>query len=146
MEPKDIMEPTVLQAIMLSDSVIREEGTNKLSLIGCFSKFNAPMFPFRTPMFFITPFVTNMSGSPPEVNITINIEDPTSKFVLASANSKILPPPGDNPPPITKDQIFHIPFPFDGIIIEKQGTYSIQVLVNADEVGSRNFNIDAIST
>jgi hypothetical protein len=39
-------EPALCPAIILSDSVIREHGAGKISLIGSFTTYNFPTFPF----------------------------------------------------------------------------------------------------
>lgn len=137
------MEPVVLDAIMLSDSTIREVGTNKLSLIGCFSFFNAAAFPFPAPNFFVTPFITNLSGIQKRINVTVRIEDPNTGHVAMSA-SGTLETTGDGQE-FPRTFIFDRSFPFIGVIFPGAGMYKIQILVNSEPIGNREFEVKAIS-
>jgi len=62
----DAFEAVIAPRIIICDRVIREEGTGKLSLIGCFEGFIGPTFPFLSVPFFavvasqtLPPFLTN---------------------------------------------------------------------------------------
>src|SRR5207248_1620207 len=88
------MEPTLCGAIILSDTVIREAGTGKLSLIGCFTNWNSSQFPFPVPPFCATALVTNFRGKLEKASITMRIEDPKTGHVLTSVSGAITPPPG----------------------------------------------------
>ena len=144
MKPKgDQMEPVVLDAIMLSDSTIREAGTNKLSLIGCFSFFNASVFPFPAPNFFVTPLITNLSGLQKRINLTVRIEDPNSGHVVVSASGKLeVAGEGQEFP---RTFICDRSFPIVGVIFPEAGMYKIQILVNSEPIGNREFEVKAIS-
>ena len=79
------MEPTLVKGIILSDSVIREHGTGKLSLIGCFTTYNFQILPSVAQPFVVTVFLTNLEGRLETFPITVRIEAPDSGHVLASS-------------------------------------------------------------
>ena len=82
------MEPALAPNIILSDSVIREAGTNKISLIGTFHNVNAPVFPLNI-AFFVTPSISNLRGKLDRLKIAIRVEDKSSSLVVASAAIEI---------------------------------------------------------
>ena len=137
------MEPVVLQAVMLSDNTIIEGGTDKISLIGCFSVFVASNIPFRAPNFFVTPFITNLSGIQQSFNVTVRIVDANSGHVVASS-AGTLAAKGEGQK-IPRSLIFDRSFPFNGTIFPQAGRYRIEVLVNNDIIGQRDFEVNAVS-
>ncbi len=142
----DEMEPALLKSIMLSDTVIREGGTNKLSLIGIFAQFNASKFPFQIPLFYATPFITNLSGTHESIAVVLRIENPSTGDVLASASGTIQPgEAGSEPAPIDRDVIFEIPYPFPGVVFPEAGRYVIKALINGEEIGERFFKVLSVS-
>ena len=128
-------EPVVIQAILLSDHVIREAGSNKLSLIGCFAVWNASFFPFPAPKFVITTFIGNFRKCGVEVVVTLRIET-TNKHVIWSAMGKVGFPPNQQPPP---ELLVEIPFQAQGVAFAEPGRYTIRVIVDGDEIGQRDF-------
>src|SRR5260370_35606007 len=85
MEP----EPALSPLIVLSDLVIIEQGTGKISLIGGFDRFTVPQVPFRTARFFATVGITNLRGAFTEFNVTVRIGLPESGHVILSPRQKV---------------------------------------------------------
>jgi hypothetical protein len=140
----EVFEPALSPRLVLSDRVIREEGTGKLSLIGCFEMFLAPAFPFHAPLFFVTAGITNIIGTPEEMNITVRIEDPESGHVIASSAVKMTKPPGYTPD-FPRDGVLEIPLPFDKVRFEVPATYSVVCLFSNEVIGSRLFAVRALT-
>ena len=136
-------EPVVISAIMLSDHVLREAGSNKLSLIGCFATWNAPAFPFPCPPFFITPFLSNFRTVSGTIEVTVRIETP-AKHVVWSAMAKIdfRASPETTPP----DALIDIPFQAVGVSFPQAGRYTIRVFVDSDEIAYRDFTVRPVTT
>src|SRR5262249_49568445 len=82
-------EPVVCPAIIFSDGAIREQGTGKLSLIGCFSHFNAPGFPFLSQPFIVTVLLSNIRGPIEHLPVTLRVETPGSAHVLSSVSGEM---------------------------------------------------------
>src|SRR6266496_709805 len=118
-------EPLLVPGITLSDMVIKEAGTNKLSLIGCFQRFNFPQFPARTGVWFATVGVTGIRDAS-SFNVTARIEVTGSGHVISSTNAFIEVQGLASIPP---DAIFEVPLPFNSVSFPKEGQYSIVVLV-----------------
>jgi len=131
-------DPVIL-GIILSDSVIREWGTGKLSLIGCFNAYNVPGFPFQVPPFVTTIILTNFKGklTKPK-NVTARIEDPTNSIVLANISGQINAPPEYD---FTGAEVLEMAFPMMPFPIYHAGPYSVDVLIDGEKVGSRNIMV-----
>jgi hypothetical protein len=82
-------EPALVPGITLSDLVIREAGSNKPSLIGCFQAFNFPQFPARSGRFFATISITNLGGKIEELNATCRLEVAGTGHVVSSTSVKV---------------------------------------------------------
>jgi hypothetical protein len=131
----DSSEPIVISAILLSDHAIREAGTNKLTLIGIFSVWNAPGFPFRAPAFVITPFISNLRSASGERNLAVRIENVQSRHVVFSAGGKFTL--GGH---VTTNAVGDgsIPVP-PGMVLPEAGRYRIYILIDGEEIGTRDF-------
>jgi hypothetical protein len=109
-------DPTLIQRIMLSDHVIREVGTGKLSLIGCFQFFNAPSFPLGVNRFFVTVFLSNFRGKLDQLKVTARIEDRTSGHVVASCSADV-----SSDEAMEDSEIMDLSFPFGPLIFPSAG-------------------------
>jgi hypothetical protein len=132
----DTSEPIVIPAIMMSDQVIREAGTNKISLIGVFSVWNASQFPFTAPPFFITPTITNFRNGESSMELNIKIEMPNGHPIWSMMGnigflSKIIP----------DFAVLETPVPVLGATFPSAGRYIIKVLLDGDPVGTRDFRV-----
>jgi hypothetical protein len=136
-------EPVLTPGIIFSDMVIREAGSNKLSLIGCFQRFSFPHFPAQTGVWFVTVGVTGIRGAINSLNVTARIEVAESAHVISSSNAQ-LQFPKDNPP-VQPDVIFEVPLPFAGVVFQNPGKYSVLILVDTEEVGTRMLEVVPIT-
>jgi hypothetical protein len=123
--------------------VIREAGSNKPSLIGCFQSFNFPQFPARIGRFFATVSITNLRGKIDELNATCRLEVAGTGHVVSSTSVKIQFAPEN--PPLDPRVVFDISFPFINVAFPSAGTHTFVVLVDNDEVGRRNIEVSAIT-
>ena len=135
------MEPTILNAIILSDYILRDS-TGKVSLIGCFSAFCAPEFPFSAPIFYVTPFLTNLRGKHKSLNVAIRIEDLDSGHVYSSTTGGFRASSEEESLVFERDDIWDVPVPpFQGVTFDSPGAKKIVVLVNGENVGERHFMV-----
>ncbi len=141
-------EPTPLPFIIFSDSVLREHGTGKVSLIGTFEFFNAPSFPFQSPQFFVTVGVTNVQLSsntgegPKEININIRVEDPKSGHVFGNATAKVALVEGKA---VDREAVITVPVPFPPMIFGEPGPVNVAVSVDNEKIADRRLRILAAS-
>jgi hypothetical protein len=133
-------EPTLTQAIVFSDSVIREHGSNKLSLIGTFHQFNVPRFPFQAPPFFITVFLTNIRGKLEQYKISVRIEEKASGYVVASAAAEL-----NSPNEVKSTETIQIPFGIFMSQFPSAGLYNVVALAQNESIGSRDLVVNSIS-
>jgi hypothetical protein len=134
-------EPVVPSAVILSDHVIREAGSNKLTLIGTFSVWNAQAFPFVCPQFFITTFITNLRADQGQIVVTIRIETP-EKHVVWSSQAKVEFNVQGSP----SEAVIELPIPVKSVSFPFAGKYMVKVLANGDEVGTRDLFVRPITS
>jgi hypothetical protein len=141
-------EPILLQFIVVSDLVIREQGTGKISMIGAFDLFNAPSFPFQAPPFFVTIGITNIqmsraAGEPPkEVNVNVRVEDRTSGHVYGNATGKVGVNEGAS---LSRDATIMITLPLPAMTFTQPGLVTIVVHVDNERLGDRRLMINPLS-
>jgi len=141
-------EPTLLQFIVFSDLVIREQGSGKSSLIGTFELFNVPSFPFQAPAFFVTIGITNVHLSravgeaPKEVNVNVRVEDRQSGHVYGNATGKVGVNEGKT---LSRDQTILITLPMPPITFTQPGPVTVVVHVDNERVGNRILMINSLS-
>ena len=130
------MEPALCSGILLSDGVIREHGTGKLSLIGCFTTYNFQMFPFAAPPFVVTVLITNLEGQLQNFPVAVHIEAPNSGHVLASAMAQL-----NTTQPIPRTDILEVPIGMPPINYPEPGIYKVKVLAQNEELGQRDLTV-----
>jgi hypothetical protein len=136
----DESEPIIVPTIILSDQVIREAGTQKLTIVGMFSQWNCPTFPFQTPAFWVTPILSNFHYTEKEINITVRIEA-ANGHVLASISPKIK----FANPNMKKHDTVEIPLQVPSIVLTLSGIYQIVVLIDGDIIGKRHFFVNSVT-
>jgi hypothetical protein len=129
-----------MPGITLSDLVIREAGSNKISLIGCFQRFQFPQFPFRTGQWFATVGVTGIRDAT-SFNVTARIEVTDSAHVVSSTSALVEVKGVDS---IQPEIIFDVPLPFNGVVFKNEGRYTVVVLVDTEEIGRRPLEVVSI--
>ena len=135
-------EPSVVPAIVLSDLTIVEQGTGKRSIIGAFDELKFPQFPARVGRFFVNAWVSNIEGTLTEVDLTTLIKARTSGHVVFSSSGKIA---------FGKEQKFErvvvlaVSTAVIGATFPNPNIYSVVLLLNGEEAGSRDFNVIQVS-
>jgi hypothetical protein len=129
------LEPVLAPNIILSDGVIREQGTNKISLMGTFHNFNCSHFPFQTPPFFVTVSLTNLRGKLDGFKIAIRIENKASSLVAASSVIEI-----GSVAEVTPSEVLQVPIPI-ACNFASAGLYSVVLLVEGDVIASRDLTV-----
>lgn len=134
------IEPKVCNAILFSDSVIREEGTGKLTIVGCFEHFMVPHFPFKTPPICVTTAVTNLHGKIESMNFALRVEDNKVGFVVTSAAMTLT---------FTRDldrtDDIMLPFRLPPFQIPTAGLYNVIVLADNEVIGSRYLPVKPVT-
>jgi len=126
-------DPTLTLGIIFSDLAIREQGTGKSTLVGCFSSYNLPQIPCVVPPFYVTAFLTNISGDIKELDVTARIENPKNGVVLASTAGKI-----QFTQPQDRDDVTEMPIPIFNLGFPSAELYKVVILVNNEKIGERN--------
>lgn len=122
------VKPIIL-AVILCDSVIRESGTNKLSLIGTFNGIFAANFPCTHPSLCIYIAITEGRGKVPCKLRLIALEDNQLVFDL----------PGQidfGGPTSVGEMVFQL----QHVRFEKTGVYAIEFWAGDDLLASRRLN------
>lgn len=133
------LEPALIPSITFSDGVLREQGTNKLTLIGTFHQFTLPQFPFQPPPFFVTICLVNLRGRLEHFKLALRIEDKSSGHVVASAGGEV-----GTTTELKATDALQLPFQLTGTF-PSAGLYSVVVLVQNDPIGSRDLPVISLS-
>jgi len=129
--------------IILSDSVIREMGTGKLSFIGSFHQYQSGPFPFMVPPFVVTALLTNFRGKLEKpVIVTLRIEDPKTGIVLANVATNINAPPEFV---FSGTEVLDVPFPIHPIAFQAPGVYSVIILIDGEKIESRPLPVNSMT-
>ncbi len=133
----------VASSIVLSDGVIIEHGTGKLSLIGCFNALCFSQFPSAHPGITATIGITNLKSKKFSVNITARIEDPNTGHVISSSGGKI---DGELQGEVDVHQLtIDLPVRFTVIVFPAPGFYSMVVLADNEMIGKKLFLVQKLS-
>lgn len=135
------IEPTLCYAIIFSDSVIREHGTGKLSLIGSFTGYTVPTVPFVAPPFIVTVLVTNLQGRLERFPITVHVEAPRTGHILASSVAEI-----STDRDVARTDIYEVPIAIGPINYSETGIYKIKVLAQNEALGDRDLPVRTLAT
>jgi hypothetical protein len=133
-------EPVLPSAILFSDNAVREEGTRKLSLIGCFQHFFSTKFPITVAPFFVSVFVTNLFGEIGELTATAKIEDRETGTVIQSVTWRTRSE-NENAVQIRKTDIADLVFPMPPTTFSKPGIYEV---INNERLGSRPLTVKEV--
>jgi hypothetical protein len=131
-------EPTVLPAILFSDSIIVEHGTQKRSIIGTFDQFTFPQFPANYGRFFITVWIANIEGKLSEMDITLRIEQKGSAHVVFSSSLK-LPLGGERA--FERHNVMVLSAPVPNVAFPAPGMYTASIRINGEPSGEKDFNV-----
>ncbi|HUF61593.1 MAG TPA: hypothetical protein VMN36_05915 [Verrucomicrobiales bacterium] len=129
-------DPTPIPSLLFSDLVIREQGTGKLSFVGAFNHILAPGFPFQTPFFFVTVFITNIQGPLDPIPTTMTISEKGSGHVIFSASGNV-----GFKEIVQRATVIEIPFPVPGCRFDRPGTYEAVLLINNERIVARDFTV-----
>lgn len=129
----------ILDCVILSDSVIREHGTGKLSLIGIFSCFNLPSLPFSVPKFFVTARIKNIA-SVNQMTFAINIKRPNDAAIIAHANGSF---GTKSEKTFDRRSFVEIPIAFNNIVIDQVGIYEVEVFTDGNQIGKTHLVVNA---
>ncbi len=120
--------PTVL-AINICDSIIRDETTKKVSLIGLFSVIRAPGFPIVHPLMHVYVALTNGHG---DYAMTIRFCDDKEQDLARMEG----PIQFANPL-----QVIELNLAWQQLRIKHAGEYTVEVLCNKVLIGERRFHV-----
>ncbi len=131
--------------IIFSDSVIREEGTGKLSMIGTFTQYNLPRLPCQVPHFFVTILLTGLNPKDSPLDVTVRIEQNKSGAVLQSVTGQINIKKGAN---YSNTDIIELPMLLKPFTVPEhsdgQKPIKVVLLVNNEEIASRNIKVNKV--
>jgi hypothetical protein len=124
------MSPKLGVGIICSDSAIREQGTGKITLVGCFQAFNSSSFPFVSHPFFVTALIEDFSVSE-QMTVKASVED-SQGFELGWVTGQV-----SIQAVVGAKAQSEVPLPFRAIRFESPGEYTVRILVAEQEIGRR---------
>lgn len=122
-------DPSVL-SINICDSIIRDERTKKVSLIGLFNSIFAPTFPVRHPVMHVYIALTNGHGL---YKLNVRLTRAEDNVPIVSMEGPI-----EFPDPLT---VVELNIEWKGVEFNKPGEYVVEVLSDTALIGSRKFYV-----
>lgn len=124
--------PIVL-SINVCDTIIRDEKTQKVSLIGLFNAIHAKTFPARHPLMHAYIALTNGHG---KHKIKIQFIRDEDNEIIVSMDGEM-----EFPNPLA---IIELNLEWRGMQFDKPGNHNVQVLSDEEIIGSRKFIVNHI--
>ena len=121
--------------------MIREQGTNKLSIIGSFTSYNTAGFPFMAPAFVVTVLLTNLQGPLERYPIAVRFESSISGHVIASSVAEIAA--GER---LARNEVIAVPIGMAPIHYPEPGVYNVVVLANNEAIGKRQLTARTLTS
>ncbi len=120
----------VLLAMVLCDTIIREMGTNKLSLIGTFNGLFAQRFPCTHPSLSVYVVLTNGRGRVPCLLRMTSLEEGKEVFAYPGRVEFVDPL-----------SVIELDFKIQQLRLEQPGEYSIEFVADGEFLGSRKLRV-----
>lgn len=132
-------DPVCPPSITLCDNAIVEQGSQKLTLIGCFHTFNVASFPFTTHRFFAGVSIGNLRNAPSEFDVTIRVELAQNAHPLGGSTIHIK---GD----FTQvaqfpESVIQLPIPIGPLTFNEPGLYKAVLLIDGNSINHREFRV-----
>ena len=119
-----------LNAMLICDQAIREEGTGKVSLIGIFENINARQFPLRLGFLCVYAKLTDAEGQ-----YDIRLELVRLENLLAIGQGQLMITVEDRMAPV------EIIFQLSGLVFAEPGRYEFRLYANEKSVGIKSFTV-----
>lgn len=126
--------------MILSDLVLRDAGTGKISLINCFTNINAQAFPFQAPPFFITALVSGVALRGKPLQFKVSIKERNSDAHVLEVTGHI-PVQGSGDPDEVGEMVWSIP----SLIFPQVGVYHVALTIDDQELGIRSLVVKAVT-
>ena len=126
-------KPTLCPALVLSESIIREAGTGKLSIINSFHSFYGPEFPFAAPPFVVTAAFTNLSGKLDRMQVSVELVDEKKETLVGPIKGEF-----GSDREVVPDDVFDLSFLVSSCSFEKEGVYQVRFRIGDEVLGQRS--------
>jgi hypothetical protein len=131
----------ICKGLILSDLVLRDAGTGKISLINCFTNINALTFPFQAPPFFITALVSGVDAlRGKSLQFKVSIKERNSDVHVLEVSGQIIAQ-GTGDPDEVGEMVWSIP----SLIFPQVGVYDAVLTVDGQELGVRSLLVRAVT-
>jgi hypothetical protein len=131
-EPAAAPQPPhpILNAMLLCDLTVREEGTGKYTLVGIFENINARAFPYRHGSLSVYAKITDAQG---DYSIGLQFVRLEDLQVIGEGNLSATIP--------DRNAVSELVFQLGGLAFERPGRYEFRLLANGRAVGIKTFNV-----
>jgi len=123
----------VLLAINVCDTIIRDEHTKKVSLIGLFSAIHARTFPAVHPSMCVYIALTNGHGT---CKLDVRFNRASDNQIVADMQGEI-----EFEDPL---KVIELNLELQSLTFEKPGEHNVEVLCDGQHIGSRKFFVNQI--
>ena len=127
------MEPPLATSILLCDHIIVEAGTNKKSLIGCFTGIGSSAFPYLLDQFTI--FIL-LSGAIGKLECKVQV-----KHLNNEKDGEIMVELTGTADFRNPNEPIELAFEFKKFLFKQPGTYSVSFLCDDSLIAERRFSV-----
>ncbi len=126
-------KPTLCPAIIFSETVIRDAGSGKLSIINAFQSFYGPEFPFAAPPFIVTAAFMNLSGKLDRLKVSVELVDEKNEALTPLITGEF-----GSDREVVPDDVFDLSFFVPSCSFEREGVYRVLFRIGENVLGERS--------
>src|SRR5262245_55599957 len=123
-------EHPVINAVLICDFAIREEGSGKISLIGIFEELRSRSFPFRHPQLCLYAKLTDAEGT---YKIRLELVRLGDLNIVGLGELEVTL--------MDRNKVGEIVFQLVGLVFERPGRYDFRLYANGRHFGNKTFNV-----
>jgi len=127
--------PAIASAIIFSEKIIREAGTNRLSIINSFQKFTGPTMPFAVPPFVITVSLAGFSGEGKH-RLSVEVLSPSGDALFPAIEAEV-----GTEAAVAVNDVFEFCFGLPAVQFEQEGVYEIVLKIEGKEAARRGLPV-----
>jgi len=127
---------TISEGLVFSDLAIKDAASGKLSLINVFSHINAVAFPFQSPLFFLTMFVSGVAGGASKIPFKIEVFRAEGDVKISELQGEASIPPG-----VLETDVNEIVWPMPPMFIPASGNYNVVITASDSVISRKQFQV-----
>jgi hypothetical protein len=134
------IEPAIAPGILLSDGVIKDAMSGKLTAVNLFSQMNALALPFQSLPFFVTALISGLTGPIEKLTLEVSIINADTNAPVMNLPTQVAIPQG-----VTATDVNEMVWSIPPLFFTQAGAYDIVISAEKKEIGRRRFYVRSVS-